>query len=74
MYNQKYHDFRNIIDWMKDNEYWLKVPDHSIKTSYEFWVIYDRLCELQKSISYAKIQKMRYDAINYFIKNQWKSL
>lgn len=72
MYNHKYHEYRNIIDKMKWNDYGLTMPEHKIKTSFDFDIVYDRLCDLQKAIAYANVQKVRYEAINYFIKNQWK--
>jgi len=68
LYNKKYKEFHSYIKPLKENEYGLTVPQHTIKQTHRFDELFDQVVDLEMKTSYAKVQIIRLNAINAYTK------
>ena len=67
-YNHLYKEYRDMIDPLQDNPYWLSLPNHKLIMTYDFSKLHDQMTDVRKAMSYANVQLIRYKALEHYTK------
>jgi len=75
LYNKKYKEFHEYIKPLKENEFGLTVPQHTLKQTHRFDELFDQVIDIEMKTSYANVQIIRLWALQAFTswKLKWKT-